>query len=131
VQLKCTDEAKTFLESQRHHIKNLVVTKSMEFVPALDTDRLHVEGATRLAEFSLILEDVIDVGVERRRLTKEKERALKEIANAERRLQDERFLTKAPAEIVEGVRRKLSENTEQVRKIDRSLDKLPSGGNAE
>ena len=93
--------------------------------------RLHVEGVTRLAEFSLILEDVIDVDVERRRLAKERVRALKEIEGAEKRLEDERFLTKAPADIVEGVRCKLRENAQQLKKIERSLEKLPSGKDTE
>jgi valyl-tRNA synthetase len=72
------------------------------------------------------LDDVIDVGAERNRLNKEMERAQTELASAEKRLSDSRFLERAPAEIVEGVKRKRDELSLKLKQIEQSLAKLPS-----
>ncbi len=126
VQLRCSPEVLPFLESQKHHLENLVVAKAIDFVDRLDLEELHVEGTTRLAEFSLLLDDVVDIEAERRRLEKERERSLKEIASAEKRLSDQRFLEKAPADIVQGVRRKRAEISQRLKNLEQSLAKLPS-----
>jgi len=126
LQLKCSTEFLPFLESQLQHLKNLVVAREIEFVSELDVNQLHVEGSTRLAEFSLLLDDVIDVAAERQRLEKSMERSLKELVSAEKRLGDERFLEKAPAEIVAGVRKKREEIAQRLKVMEQSLAKLPS-----
>jgi len=125
-QLKVTQEFLPFLQSQRHHLENLVNTKSIEFVADLDVKELHVEGTSRLAEFSLLLDDVVDVVAERRRLKKEMDRCFKELGSADNRLGDERFLERAPAEIVEGVKKKRAEIAQRMSQLEQSLAKLSS-----
>ncbi len=48
----------------------------------------------------------IDVGAECERLKKELEKIEKEMANGQRQLGNEQFLAKAPAKVVEGLRRR-------------------------
>ena len=57
----------------------------------------------------VIYEKKIDVAAERERLTKELEKIEKEIANGQRQLSNEGFLAKAPAKVVEGLRKRAQE----------------------
>jgi valyl-tRNA synthetase len=129
-QLKVSQDLLPFLQSQLHHLENLVKTKSIEFVTDLGAEELHVEGTSRLADFSLLLDDVVDFAAERRRLKKEMDRCFKELGSADKRLGDERFLKRAPAEIVEGVKKKRTEIAQRMSQLEQSLAKLPSAEEA-
>ena len=70
-------------------------------------------------EFDLILE--VPEGqqdAQRKRVDKEIDQLRKNITSLERQLSDEKFLGKAPANIVEGMRRKLEEYKSQLRKYE-------------
>jgi valyl-tRNA synthetase len=71
------------------------------------------------AEFDLVLE--VPEGqqdAQRKRVEKEIDQLRKNIASLERQLGDEKFLAKAPAQVVEGMRRKLDEYKAQLRKYE-------------
>ncbi|MGZ4816767.1 MAG: class I tRNA ligase family protein, partial [Terriglobales bacterium] len=73
---------------------------------------LSKEGGSRsTARFDVrvVYERKIDVAAERDRLTKELEKVEREIAKAEGQLSNEGFLAKAPANVVEGLRKNLEE----------------------
>ena len=55
---------------------------------------------------------------QRKRLEKEREQLVRNITNSRRQLGDETFLSKAPAQVVESIRRKLSDYEAQLAKID-------------
>ena len=57
---------------------------------------------------------------QRKRDEKEREQLLKNIANNERQLNDEKFLGRAPAHVIEGMRQKLAEYKTQLGKLDTS-----------
>ncbi len=57
----------------------------------------------------VVYEKKIDVAAERERLKKELEQIEKEIANGQRQLANEQFLAKAPAQVVEGMRKRAQE----------------------
>ncbi len=59
---------------------------------------------------------------QRRRLEKERDQLTKNIANSERQLSDEVFLSRAPEKVVEGIRAKLAEYQTQLRKIENRLN---------
>ena len=59
--------------------------------------------------------------VQRKRLEKEREQLVKNIANSIRQLGDETFLSKAPAKVIETIRQKLADYETQLRKIDEAL----------
>jgi len=58
---------------------------------------------------------------QRKRLEKEKEQLVKNIASSLRQLGDEAFLAKAPAKVIETIRLKLADYEAQLRKIDDAL----------
>ena len=67
----------------------------------------------------------IDLVAERERLTKEIAKLEKNLASAERQLGNESFLAKAPANIVEGLKKQETENRELLSKAKASLEALP------
>jgi valyl-tRNA synthetase len=74
---------------------------------------------------AVIYEKPIDVVAERDRLTKEIAKYEKGLAAAERQLSNEGFLAKAPAQVVEGLKRQESETRQLLDKARASLDSLP------
>ncbi|MGB7721968.1 MAG: valine--tRNA ligase [Bryobacteraceae bacterium] len=74
------------------------------------------------AEFDLVLHvPKSQEDAQRKRLAKEREQLAKNIANSKRQLSDETFLGKAPAHVVESIRRKLADYEAQLAKIDAAL----------
>jgi valyl-tRNA synthetase len=61
--------------------------------------------STSRFQVEVVFEHKVDVAAERERLMKEKAQFEREIANAERQLANEQFLAKAPANVVEGLRK--------------------------
>jgi valyl-tRNA synthetase len=74
------------------------------------------------AQFDLVLHvPKTQEDAQRKRMEKEREQLVKNIANSERQLGDETFLGRAPAHVVESIRKKLEEYQAQLRKIDDAL----------
>ena len=69
----------------------------------------------------------IDVTAERDKLTKEIARLEKIIANSDRQLNNPGFTAKAPAHIVEGLKKQRDEAQQLLDKLRRDLDSLPPG----
>jgi valyl-tRNA synthetase len=115
-----------FVEHQSHHLENLAGLSHIDYVPELGPGGLRVRGVTRLAEFSLILDDAIDMDAEKQRLHREKERVLREIEGLGRRLKNHDFLAKAPAEVVAKTRRRYEAMLSTLRKVEESLGRLQS-----
>ena len=77
------------------------------------------------AEFDLVLNvPRAQLAEQRKRLEKEREQFEKNIANNNRQLADEKFLSRAPAHVVEGLRTKLVEYETQLEKVRKALDGL-------
>ena len=78
------------------------------------------------AEFDLVLElPQSQQDAQRKRLEKDREHLSKNIANSKRQLSDDTFLSKAPPQVVESIRRKLADYEEQLRKIEGALGEQP------
>jgi valyl-tRNA synthetase len=87
-------------------------------------DGVPPKGAVRSThEFDLALEvPQGQTGAHRARLEKEKEQLEKVIANSQRQLSDEKFMSKAPSKVVESIRQKLGEYEAQLAKTKAGLD---------
>ncbi len=77
-------------------------------------------------DIALDYQQQIDVPAERERLTKDIAKLEKNIANSERQLGNESFLSNAPPHIVEGLRKQDSENRLLLEKARVALAALPS-----
>jgi valyl-tRNA synthetase len=111
------------IEQNRGAVERLANVERIGFV---DSSLAKHAGARSTARFDVhvIYERRIDVAAERERLTKELEKLEKEYGNNQRQLSNEQFLAKAPANVVEGLRRRAQELTGLRGKIRSQLDEL-------
>ncbi len=72
----------------------------------------------------MVYEQKIDVAAERERLNKEIEKLERELGNALRQLANQQFLSKAPAHVVEGLRKREAELKILLQKAKDALDSL-------
>jgi valyl-tRNA synthetase len=99
---------------------------NVETIVFVESSLANLPGARSTSRFDVhaIYEKKIDVAAERERLTKEMEKIEKQLVGAQARLGDEQFLSKAPAHIVEGLRKQVEEATILREKIVAKLKEL-------
>ena len=99
----------------------------MERITFVEKSLANMAGTRSTSRFDVhaIYEKKIDVGAERERLKKELEKLDKLLSGAQARLGDEQFLGKAPAHVVEGLRKQVSEQVTLRDKLDSQLKDLP------
>ena len=78
-----------------------------------------------VGDFKLILKVEIDVKAERERLSKEAARLAGEVKKCQSKLGNERFVSKAPAAVVDTEKKRLTEFTALLAKVEEQLSKLP------
>lgn len=76
-------------------------------------------------DFKLMLKVEIDVKAERERLSKEAARLAGEVKKCQSKLGNERFVSKAPAAVVDTEKKRLAEFTALLAKVEEQLSKLP------
>ncbi|MGA8728758.1 MAG: valine--tRNA ligase [Terracidiphilus sp.] len=81
--------------------------------------------STPIFEVAVVYERTVDVAAERERLTKDITKCEKGLAAAERQLGNEGFLAKAPAHVVEGLKKQESETRMLLEKARAALNALP------
>ncbi len=121
VYLRCGEESRNLVESQLANLKRLVRAREVVLSDGFPVDRLYLQGVTALGEFALLLDDVIDIDVETQRLQKELQKLESEWLSLEKKLTNQGFLEKAPAEVVAGARSRQDE-VQELR--DKTLEKL-------
>jgi valyl-tRNA synthetase len=116
-------EIRKLIEQNRGSVERLASIEKVEFV---ENSLAKISGARHTARFDVhvIYERKIDVAAERERLTKELEQIEKEIANGQRQLDNGQFLAKAPAKVVEGIRKRRQELETLREKVKSKLDEL-------
>ncbi|NBD37756.1 MAG: valine--tRNA ligase [Verrucomicrobia bacterium] len=118
-------QAVPLLERHRETIHSLAQLQAMEPVPQRPEGM--PAGVTSLGTLFLDLAHSIDVAAEKARLEKELGKLEKGIRAGEAKLQNERFLANAPADVVEGAKEQLGRTKareEELRHLLRGLDKL-------
>ena len=78
-----------------------------------------------VGDFKLMLKVEIDVKAERERLSKEDARLAGEVKKCQSKLGNERFVSKAPAAVVDTEKKRLAEFTALLAKVEEQLSKLP------
>jgi valyl-tRNA synthetase len=110
-------------DANQDMLSRMARVDSIEFA----SESLSGSNARSTADFdvAVIYERQIDIPAERERLTKELARLAKILASAEQRLADESFIAKAPAHIVDGLRKQAAETKTLYDKTKAALDTLP------
>ena len=80
--------------------------------------------STARFDVRVVYEQKVDVAAERERLNKEIEKLERELSNALRQLANQQFLSKAPAHVVEGLRKREAELKILLQKAKDALDSL-------
>ena len=124
LQLHFRDEQQQFLHSQLHHLENLAKVKPVQFVSQFRKGGLQVQGVARIAEFALLLDEVIDADIERHRLTREVKRLEKDAETLADKLRNADFVQRAPQPVVEATRKRCEAAMERVKKLQEKLDGL-------
>jgi valyl-tRNA synthetase len=107
---------------------NLDIIQRLARVSGIEPVNELPEGAavrsTPQFDVQVVYEKKVDTIAERERLTKELARLEKEQGNAERQLGNDAFLAKAPAAVVEGIRRRAAELVVLIVKTRKALEDL-------
>jgi len=96
------------IEKNRGAVERLGSVEAITFAEEALANRAGARSTARF-DVHVVYENKIDVSAERGRLNKELEKMEREIANGQRQLGNEQFLAKAPANVVEGIRRRAEE----------------------
>jgi valyl-tRNA synthetase len=123
IEVHCDAEIRSLIEDNRGAVERLANVETIGFT---DASLAKAPGARSTARFDVrvVYEKKIDVGAERERLTKDLAKVEKEMANAERQLGNDGFLSKAPAHVVEGLRKRLAELKVLREKASKALAEL-------
>ena len=117
-------EAREAFAANLDVIQRLARVKSLEYSDA-DLDGPGVSRHFSYFAAKIAYERTIDVAAERERLTKDIARYEKGLAAAERQLGNEAFLAKAPAHVVEGLKKQEAETRLLLEKARAALGALP------
>ena len=119
-----TQHVKAFLDSA-HFFTRLASASGLTVVETLEEEP---ENAVMLiidgARMYIPLHELVDAEKERERLLTEKEKLTKEIARVEEKLQNEKFMSKAPQNVVDAEKQKAQKYKEMCVKVEESLKSL-------
>ena len=124
-------KAKLFIETQQADIfakgemffERLAYASEVNICEKVD-EKDCVTVVTDSARFFIPLSDIIDVEKETARLNKDKEKVQKDIDFLSKKLNNQGFIAKAPAQLIEAEKAKLAKAEEKMAKINESLAAL-------
>ena len=116
-------EKRRCFENKEHFFVKLANASQVELTDERLTGNA-VQIITDSAEIFIPMSEIIDIGAERERLTKELEAAQKEIDRAQSKLNNPEFTSKAPEKVVNAERDKVKKYSEIKIKIEEALAKL-------
>jgi len=112
------------LNGARDYIFRLATVSQVEIVPRLQGDKLAAQAVAAGCTLEVPLEGLVDRDAEKSRLTRELEKARKEIDTLDRKLSNSSFVENAPAAVVEENRRRLKDYQDQAAKLTSALERL-------
>ena len=118
-----TADAAAF-EAEREAIARLAYCSGVEIGETVAHSQGSVTVVTAACKGYLPMDDLVDKKAETARLTKELEGAKKQLATAQAKLQNEKFMGKAPQNVIDGVKDNAAKLAEKVRLIEESLKAL-------
>jgi valyl-tRNA synthetase len=101
-------EIRAMIEQNRGAVERLAGVEKITFVEESLANRAGARSTSRF-DVHAVYERKIDVAAECERLKKELEKIEKELGNNQKQMGNEQFLAKAPAQVVEGLRKRAAE----------------------
>ena len=125
VELNVVTESRRLIQVNKDCIMKLSGASALNFVEsAADVEGKTVSAITEIAQIYVPLGELVDLQKEKARLTAEIERIDGEIARAEGKLSNEKFVSKAPAKLVEAEKEKLEKYKDMKAKCVAQLESL-------
>mgnify|MGYP000521573384 CR=1 FL=1 len=122
LQVKSTEKSKVIQENIRY-VQTLAKISDIIFSEQFD-EGVSATGLANGLEFQIPLEGMIDVEAEIVRIEKELAKKMKVMKGTEGKLNNEKFISGAPAHVVEGEKNKLASLKDDIAKLEQSLAKL-------
>jgi valyl-tRNA synthetase len=124
IHLHASNRIIALADANQDMLSRMARVSTIEFAPAA----LSGSNARSTADFdvAVVYERHIDIPAERERLTKDLAKYEKGLAAADKQLSNEAFTSKAPAHIIEGLRKQHAETKTLYDKTRAALDSLPS-----
>jgi len=122
IQLHANNRIVALTDANQNMLARMARVQSVEFV----SQPLTGSNARSTPDFdvAVLYERTIDIPAERERLTRDLAKYEKGLASAERQLSNDAFLAKAPAHILEGLRKQAAETRTLYEKTKTALDAL-------
>ena len=111
-------------EAEKEAIARLAYCSGVEVAQSVPQAEGSVTVVTAACRAYLPMDDLVDKKAETARLTKELEGAKKQLATAEAKLQNEKFISKAPQKVIDGVKDNAEKLREKVWGIEEALAAL-------
>ncbi|MGA2903983.1 MAG: valine--tRNA ligase [Candidatus Korobacteraceae bacterium] len=123
IELHAGSDVRSLIESNRNAVERLANVAAITFV---EESLAKASGARSTARFDVrvLFERKLDVAAERDRLSKELAKLTQELTRAMGQLNNEAFLSKAPAHVIEGLKKRKAEVEVLVRKANDALGEL-------
>jgi valyl-tRNA synthetase len=123
IEIFADSDVRSLFEQNRGALERLANVESVTFV---ESSLAKASGARSTARFEVrvIYERKIDAAAERDRLSKELTKLTQELARATAQLNNDAFLSKAPAQVVAGLKKRKSEVEMLVQKTSEALGEL-------
>ena len=118
-----SDAGDIYNSETSHFFHKLASASSVEFADSCD-DETAVQIVAPRATIFIPLGELVDFEKERARLNKERDKCLSEIDRVTKKLANEGFVSKAPAQLIESERAKAEKLKEQLAAVEEALSKL-------
>ena len=123
---KGSDANRKTIETHQDIIINLAKMNSFSVTLPGEKPKASATSVVNGASIFVSLEGIIDFSKEAKRLEKEINKQTKELAAVLKKLNNEDFLAKAPADVVDKVKEKCKALTEKQGKLQHQLDRIMS-----
>ncbi len=120
IEIRTDASSRKIAEENRDIIERLARVSEVRFVDQIAAGLS--KHSTPIFDVAVLYEKKIDTAAERERLTKEIAKLEKNVATADRQLNNPGFLAKAPNEVVEGLKKQRAENQRLLDKLREDLD---------
>ena len=124
IEIRTDEFSRKIAEVNRDIIERLARVSDIRFVDQISAGLSKHHAAT--FDVGVVYERKIDVAAERQRLSKETAKHEQVISNADRQLNNPGFISKAPAHVIEGLKKQRESSKQLLDKARAELDSLPA-----
>ncbi|RMG60390.1 MAG: hypothetical protein D6713_03045 [Deltaproteobacteria bacterium] len=122
VQVRLRGGDQDFVREKEEYVKRLARVESIDYLSPEQVVKGEATSVVENADIFIPVKGLLDFDAERKRIRKEMEKVEKEIEGLARRLENENFLTRAPAELVEKTKERKGELEEKLARLRTVLE---------